>query len=92
MLGHSATRCCVKRARRSGSGEALADQFLALRPQSPGVVGIERIGAHAGEGETGRIDDLGDVTILAIAAAYRVSLRDRRRPDGEVAASCGTDL
>jgi hypothetical protein len=82
----------AKGAGQLGSGEALADHLLALRPQRSRPLGIERIGAHAGEGETGRIDDLGDVTILAIAAAYRVSLRDRRRPDGEVAASCGTDL
>src|SRR3984957_13323727 len=82
MLGRSATRCCAKRARQPGLGEALADQLLALRPQRLGCLRGKRIGAHAGEGEPGRVDALGDGTILAVAPADRVGLRDRRRPDG----------
>src|ERR1700679_3700557 len=67
----------ARRARELRSGEALTDHLLALRPQRLGRLVIERMGAPAGEGEAGRVDDFGDVTILAIAAADRVSLRDR---------------
>src|ERR1700722_16091141 len=74
----------AKRASRSSSGEKLADHLLALRPQGLGALGIERIGAHAGEREAERVDDLGDVTILAIAPADPVQTAG--------AAPAGTDL
>src|ERR1700733_9410689 len=66
--------------RELGSGEALADHLLALRPQSLGALGIERIRADTGEREPRGVDNVGDVTILAIASTDRVGLRDRRRP------------
>ncbi len=65
---------------RGRASELLADHLLAPGPKRLGAFRIERIGPHAAA-DIGALDEIGDVAVLAIAAADVFGRRDHRRPD-----------
>src|SRR4051812_38545875 len=72
-----------RRRATATASEALADHFLALGPQRLGVVGIERVRAHAAaDGQVGTgVDSLRDVAVLAVVAADGIGGRNHASPD-----------